>query len=189
MTQHQKGFTLVEVIVVVGIVGLLSSFLSSQFGRSRVDFDQAVNAVIANVRQAQLWASSGRLHSSAYRCGYGIHVVSGTQYMIYAGPIATANCSTDNRNYDGVARDTVVTTFSLTNSPFFIATPFAPDIFFEPPNPVTYINNQSTTSTPPARIIVNKTGANCNTNPLQCRAICVYRSGKIQVAPTWTACP
>lgn len=188
--RFSRGFTLVEVLVVTAIVGMVSAFLSGQFSRSRVDFNQATSSVIANIRSAQTLASSGRLHGGVFRCGFGIHFVSGSQYIVYAGPNAQAvDCTTDNRNYDGGTLDVVVTTVTLGIEKYDFAAPLALDVFFEPPDPTTYINNQSLGTTPPARIIVHKTGANCSADASQCRAICVYRSGKIQVAQTWTTCP
>ena len=186
---HKAGFTLIEVLVVIAIIGLLSSFLVSQFGRSRVDLSQAVNAVTADIRQAQVFAASGQRHAGVYRCGYGAHFVSATQYILYAGPDAqSVDCTADDRNYIN-GTDAIVRTVMLIDTRFDIGSPLPLDIFFEPPNPLTYINNESLPTTVPARIILHTLNADCSANPSQCRAVCVYRSGKIQIAPTWTACP
>jgi prepilin-type N-terminal cleavage/methylation domain-containing protein len=191
MHSLEKGFTLIEILVVIGITGLVTVFLLKNFSRSQQDLDRVAQAVVAGIRDAQARAGGSRQYQSTYRCGYGIHAVSSTEIDIYVGPNATtANCATENRNYDvndtinlallPPIRITVPTVVVNSDSTPYAPIPYFPDIFFEPPNPSTYINNSASLSATPARILLTIVGTNCS-NVADCRAICISPSGQIDV--------
>jgi prepilin-type N-terminal cleavage/methylation domain-containing protein len=169
---NERGFTLIEVLVVSSITVVITGLLILNFSRSRVDLNQTVITVSDAVREAQ--ALSGSLVQGTYRCGYGIHF-STTGYLIYAGPDATeTDCSSEDRNYG--AGDDIVRSATLPNDLLEIVEP-APDIFFEPPNPTTYIDNSSAPGEE-AAIIIRREGARCP-GP-DCRVIIVTTSGQVQ---------
>lgn len=173
------GFTLVEVLVVAAITGFISTFMLINFQRSRVDLTLTTNEVIGVLRGVQTKAlASVRYDSGAgqkIRCGYGIHYISPISFSVYVGPNASSTtCSALNRNYDGA--DTVISTKVFTESRVEFKSPFN-DIFFEPPDPKTYLNNNSSLSLPPQAITVGKIGGIC---PNDCKTINVYTSGKIE---------
>ncbi len=178
-----KGFTLIEVLVVASITVMIGGLLISNFSRTRLDLNQATLIIQDAIREAQSMALSGALYGrpGTYRCGYGVHFLpDGVQ--IYAGPDSSGGaCSSQDRNYNG-GTDQIVRDIILSNTAIEI--PSAPDIFFEPPNPKTYINDVSTPNTS-AVISVRKKGAPCPalfTDPRtpDCRQIYVSTAGRIQ---------
>ena len=171
-----KGFTLIEVLVVAAIIGILSTLLLVNFSRSRVDLNQVANSVTDAIREAQSSALSGALVRGTYRCGYGIHFESDA-YRIYAGPDASqpdVDCAAGLAY--GSAGTVVVRTAFLENNSLEIAQP-APDIFFEPPDPTTYIGGDSSPGKS-ADIDVRVKNAACPS--ADCRTIHVSTSGLIQ---------
>lgn len=175
----RSGFTLVEVAVVAAITGFITTFMLLNFQRSRIDLTLTTNEVIGSLRAAQNRAfASARYDTGAgskIRCGYGIHYINPTSYVMYVGPdSASVNCSALNKNYDGT--DTIILTSVFTDSRVEFKSPFN-DIFFEPPDPKTYINNDSTLGLPPQAITLGKIGGTC---PSDCKTINVYTSGTIQ---------
>jgi prepilin-type N-terminal cleavage/methylation domain-containing protein len=176
-----KGFTLIEVLVVMGITVIMTGLLMQNFSRLRTDLGQERLSVQNAIREAQSLALSGVQYNNAYRCGYGIHF-DATSYTVYAGPDAqSTDCTTLNRKHDsGLAVD-VRTGFISSN-----VVEIAPvgDIFFEPPNPTTYLCDATTcASTPGASSVVRvqRKGATCSgtTPTADCRSITVSSSGSI----------
>ena len=174
-----NGFTLVEVLVVAAITGFISTFMLINFQRSRIDLTLSTNEVIGNIRSVQTRALASARYDTGtgpkIRCGYGIHYLNPTSYVLYVGPdSASVDCSALNKNYDGA--DSIIQTSIFTDTRIEFKSPFN-DIFFEPPDPKTYLNNDSTLGLPPQAIILGKIGGTC---PNDCKTINVYTSGKIQ---------
>ncbi len=174
-----KGFTLVEILVTMAIIVMITGFLIANFSRARVDLGQTALEAIDAIRQAQSLAISGALFTAGatpyYPCGYGIHFDQ-TSYLIYAGPNAsTTDCTAQNRNYDS-GIDAIVRSATLGSNVLEYIPPQG-DIFFEPPNPTTYINNSSATGGV-ATVRVHRIGAACPS--ADCRIITVTASGRIQ---------
>ena len=174
-----KGFTLVEVLVVAAITGFITTFMLANFQRSRIDLTLAANEFVENLRSAQTRALASARYDTGtglrVRCGYGIHYISPGSYAMYTGPDASSvDCLTLNRNLDGA--DSTVLTKVFTDARVEFKSSFN-DIFFEPPDPKTYINNESTIGLPPQAITIGKIGGVC---PNDCKTINVYTSGKIQ---------
>lgn len=169
-----SGFTLIEVLVVASITVIITGLMIANFSRSRVDLNQVVITTTDAVREAQALALAGSLVQGTYRCGYGVHFTE-DGYRIYAGPDAnTTDCSTESRNFD--ASDATIRIAVLPNDVLEIVQP-VPDIFFEPPNPTTFINNSSAAGVE-AAISIRRKGATCP-GP-DCRTIYVTTSGQIQ---------
>lgn len=174
-----KGFTLVEVLVVAAITGVITTFMLVNFQRSRLDLTLAANELVGSLRSAQTRALASARHDTGtglkIRCGYGIRYINTTSYAMYAGPdAASIDCSTLNKNFDGA--DSIIKTYVFTDVKVEFKSPFN-DIFFEPPDPKTYLNNDSTLGLPPQAITLGKIGGTC---PNDCKTINVYTSGKIQ---------
>src|ERR1043166_1630714 len=105
--EFDKGFTLVEILVVTAITVMITGFLIANFSRSRVDLNQVTLTTVDAIREAQSQALAGALLRGTYRCGYGIHF-NRTDYIIYAGPdSSTTDCSTQDRNYNPGTDDIV----------------------------------------------------------------------------------
>ncbi|MEX2090987.1 MAG: type II secretion system protein [Candidatus Paceibacterota bacterium] len=174
-----KGFTLVEVAVVATITGIIATFMIVNFQRSRVDLTLTTNEFIGVLRVAQTKAQSSARHDTGsglkIRCGYGVRYINATSYTTYVGPDASSVvCSTLNKNFD--AADFVITTKVFTDAKIEFKSSFN-DIFFEPPDPKTYLNNDSTLTLPPQAITIGKIGGTC---PADCKTINVYTSGRIE---------
>jgi len=176
-SDNSAGFTLVEMAVVATIIGFLSTTLIINFSRTRVDIDQSANLVVSTIREAQSKAVSSSAYSGYSPCGYGIHYLSPTQFVIYLGQDASlVNCpSIVNKNYQP-GRDMLLGVQSFTNPKIQFTSPFS-DIFFLPPDPKTYLNNNPSLNQPPINIQIGPIGGSC---PIDCRIISVYPSGKIE---------
>ena len=173
-----KGFTLVEVTVVAAITGIISTFMIINFQRNRVDLRLSYDEFVSNIRSTQNRAAASTRFDSGnglkIRCGYGIRYINGTSYGIYAGPDSSStDCSSLNRNYDGA--DSLVSTKVFTDAKVEFKSSFN-DIFFEPPDPKTYLNNNSSAGLSQT-ITIGKIVGTC---PADCKTINVYTSGKIQ---------
>jgi type II secretory pathway pseudopilin PulG len=162
--------------VVAAIIGFLSTTLIINFSRTRIDIDQSANLVMSTIRQAQTKAVASATFNGYNPCGYGVHYVSPTQIAIYAGPNATTtDCSGINKNYQ-IVEDTIIQTQSFTDSEIQFTGGFD-DIFFQPPDPKTFLNDNASLNQAPIGIQVGPTGGACPTN---CKTIYVYPSGKIE---------
>jgi hypothetical protein len=138
--------------------------------------NRTVAELMAAIRTAQSRALAGALHGGVYPCGYGITMTEDT-YRIYVGPEAdTTDCTGQNHNYESLV-DTIVETKTIGYKDVEIVTPVQ-DIFFEPPNPKTYINNVSTTGVA-TDINVRIKGSTCPSD--SCRTIHVSTSGNIEL--------
>lgn len=172
-----KGFTLIEVMVIAAITGVISTFMLISFQRTRLDLNEISSVVVADLRATQSKALASTKYDSGLglkiRCGYGVHYVGLTSYSIYAGPDANSNnCKSLNRNLDGA--DTTVTTKNFGDAKVEFKATFN-DIFWEPPHPYTYLNNSSASAS--INITIGKKGGAC---PADCKTINVSTSGKIE---------
>ncbi len=138
-----KGFTLIEVVIVTGIIVLMSGFIIQNFSQSRADLQQSRLVLQDALREAQSLALAGATHGGVYRCGYGVHVTA-TGYSIYAGPDSSMlDCTAQDRSYTAGV-DQIVRTVSFSPNTLEIVLPaVVQDIFFEPPDPVTYLCTSS----------------------------------------------
>jgi prepilin-type N-terminal cleavage/methylation domain-containing protein len=170
-----KGFTLVEVLVVAAITVMITGFLIANFSRSRVDLNQITLTTLDAVREAQSQALSGAVLRGTYRCGYGIHFDE-NGYLLYAGADSSkVDCSSEKKSFGG-GKDAIVRQALLPNNTLEFILPI-PDIFFEPPNPTTYIGESSTAGLS-TTISIRRKGAKCPS--ADCRTIYVSTSGRIQ---------
>ena len=173
-----EGFTLIEVLVVGAIIAFLSTTLILNFSRTKINIEQGANLVMATIREAQSKTVSSTVYNGYNPCGYGIHYISSTQFIIYVGPnaaTASPNCTTMDKRYNST-RDSILLTQTFTDLRTEIKSSFN-DIFFLPPDPKTYLNNNASLSGSPINIQIGIIGTAC---PQDCRTISVYPSGKIE---------
>ncbi|MBI2057702.1 MAG: prepilin-type N-terminal cleavage/methylation domain-containing protein [Candidatus Yanofskybacteria bacterium] len=171
------GFTLIEVLVVTLLVGVFSTILLINlrgFSTNPVILERAALGVISDIRRAQALSIAGVSFQGTSVCGYGIHYLTGGTYLIYAGGEST--CGTANRNYQSV-QDFSYQQIKFKEDNIEFRSSFD-DVFFEPPDPKTYIDNQFSLSSSPLTITVKFKGYNC---PSYCKTISVYPSGKIDL--------
>ena len=172
-----KGFSLVELLVVAAITGIISTLMLTSFQRTRLDLNESSSVFMADLRSVQSKAIASTKFDSGsglkIRCGYGIHYINLTSYSIYTGPDAgSSNCKSLNRNLD--VADTTVKVKGFGNDKVEFKGAFS-DIFWEPPHPYTYLNNSSVSAS--INITIGKKGGVC---PGDCKIINVSTSGKIE---------
>ena len=174
--KREAGFTLIEMAVVATIIGIMSTAIIIAFARNRVDIDQSANLVMSAIRNAQTKAVASTIFNGFNPCGYGFHYVSPTSFAIYVGPdAATTTCSTINKNYQS-NEDAILQIQNFIDGRVEFKSAFN-DIYFQPPDPKTYLNNDATLNQAPIGILIGIVGTNCPTN---CRTIYVYPSGEIE---------
>ena len=189
----QQGFSLIELLIIMAITVLVGTTFVLNFRAASTNAaarHQLSSVMIADIRNAQsLAVSGGKVNNpSSGReenpCGYGLHYVNSAAYYIYAG-MPTGSCSGANRNFqDGT--DIIVETRTIGN-PNMILSGSAPggvfyDVFFEPPDPKVYLNNDANLSTAPTAtdIYVVRLGQVCPGG--DCTIVSVHKSGAINLS-------
>ncbi|MEK7604121.1 MAG: type II secretion system protein [Patescibacteria group bacterium] len=182
-----KGFTLVEVLIVAGITGFITTFLLINFSRTRINFTEEANILKSKFRIAQTKAVSSTRFNNSIRCGYGIKYINNQSYAIYVGENASVfDCATMNKDYNptgGPNNDTYIETVKFVDSRVEFKTVFR-SIYFEAPDPKTFIidsggvvHNVNVEPGYSLDITVGKIGGSC---PQDCKTINISTSGKIE---------
>ncbi|MDP3954090.1 MAG: prepilin-type N-terminal cleavage/methylation domain-containing protein [bacterium] len=176
------GFSLIEVLVVTTVIAVVSTVLILNFRPSTTNeasFNRAASLVVADFRKTQSEASSLVLYGGQPACGYGIHYVDKSTYIVYAGLTSGgASCASSSRGYQS-SIDATVETKKLINDKLEFRSSFK-DIFFEPPDPKTYLQNDASPGANPETItIIEKGGNNCT--QAKCIYIDIYTSGRIEI--------
>ncbi len=79
------GFTLIEMVIVIAIIGILSAMTLASFSgkRSERGIDRASQELAAALREAQSYAQAGRsTNANEDNCSYGVQIASATAYHI-----------------------------------------------------------------------------------------------------------
>ena len=179
-----RGFSIIELLVVTAIIATFSVVLVLNFRSSpknQVARSQTAAAVVSDIRRIQSMASAGSRFQGNVVCGYGIHYVSSTSYILYAGVLdgGATRCQDTNHNYQA-GIDLVVETKNIINSNMEMRSSFS-DVIFEPPDPKTYINNSALLTGPSATITIQlKAQASCAGT--SCTLITIFPSGQIDTA-------
>lgn len=172
---NTKGFTLIEILVVAAIAGFMATTIIINFSRARLDLAETAGILVSDIRNAQLQAASSVKYGGVLRCGYGIRYIDTVSYAVYVGPsTASTDCTVQNRNFG--AEDTIISTKNFLDTRVEFKNSFN-DIFFEPPDPKTYLNNNAALGLSQT-ITIGKINGAC---PSNCKTITVYTSGKIDI--------
>jgi len=185
MSGSNKGFTLLEVLIIAGITGFITTSLLISFSRTRINFNQEVNVFTSKFRIAQTKTTSSTLFNGSIRCGYGVRYINNQSYAIYTGENASIlDCAAQNKDYNPVGvnpdydRDIEIINFGDLRLEF--KTSFK-SIYFEPPDPKTSIIDSSGIVHGEANyslgITIGKIGGTC---PQDCKTVTVFTSGKIE---------
>lgn len=182
LKRGESGFTLLEVVIYAVLLGFFSTIITLNFGGARTNalLERIAYGIISDLRRAQNLTVAGVTipqpspSPSIIACGYGLRYLDSETYAIYAGN--EANCSTANRNYQG-GQDLTVQTIKIPDNIVELKSSFN-EIFFEPPDPKTYLNNSSSLSGLPITITLGFKSKNC---PANCKTITIFPSGKIDL--------
>ena len=130
-----SGFTLIEMVVVIAIIGIISSvmFANFRFGKKELTLTNAAENLVGNLRLAQNMSLGLKTEEGVIpQGGYGIHIqVGSTIYELFA--------DSGDKIYQV---DEVVNTVSLPDEVEItsISTGTPSDIVFVPPHTDIYIN-------------------------------------------------
>lgn len=138
-----RGFTLIEMMVTVAIIAILSVITLAGYraGEKRYVLENTAQRLIADLRKGQNMALAPEA-SEIYSPGIGISFDLNNPYYFF---FRDAN---KDKKFNSDAGDKIIETVQLStkiqiNSIF----PGSPtDIFFEPPDPTIYINQQTSAS-------------------------------------------
>ncbi len=177
----QKGFTLVEMIVTISIIGILSTLLLVNF-RSTSTGDSArretANVVESDLRRVQSMAIAGSGVNGSPVCGFGAHQIRENAYILFARPLpSSGSCKSDSRERVYLEGDLVIEERVFHNIKMqFLGSTFE-DVYFEIPNPTTFLDGSRDPSHAPVGIKIVVQGT---TTPAT--MISVYNSGRIEVS-------
>lgn len=106
----QAGFTLIELVVVIGIIGMISSLVVLNMGSEQQNSSllRSAQKLSLNLRQVQAFAlSSKKFTTIGVPCGWGIHFngINSNSYVIFADLATAPNCSDRNYVRDGGSED------------------------------------------------------------------------------------
>ena len=162
-----EGFTVVEIIVVLAIIGVITSIIIFNIGSERKNSAllRSAQNLSLNLRQVENYALSSKVFKTeGVPCGWGIHFsgTGSTSYIIFADlVVSAASCSNQDfvRNPDGsedfeaVNLESGITISGLSNG--------LSDVIFIPPDPIVKFrftpDDQSQTSA--SITLTNKDGA------------------------------
>ncbi len=183
-----KGFSIIELLLITAITATFSVVLILSFGfppSGQTARYQSTSVVASDVRRVQSMALAGSGFQGSTVCGFGIHYVDKTTYLIYAGVLdgAVTRCQDANHNYQA-GIDLTVETKVLINPRMEMRSTFL-DFFFESPDPKTYIDNDpslidSLGEIRSAKITIQlKNQQNCAQKT--CVSVTIFASGEIDL--------
>ena len=170
----QRGFTLVEILVVIFIIGTMSAAVLFSFGKGQEGamLTRAAAAFESDIRRAQILAITSHDFEGSTPCGYGVHYLTQRTYSVYVGKIGgAANCQSSNHNFEG-GIDSVFGESKIVENKVVFQAVF-PDVFFEPPDPAVYINNDKSVG---ASTVIKLC---LETDPAKCLNLTVDTAGRI----------
>jgi prepilin-type N-terminal cleavage/methylation domain-containing protein len=145
----QKGFTLVELIVVIAVIGLLSSLLLANYRTSSrsSELQYTAQKLIGDLRKVQNMAiSSYKYQEEAggieeVPCGYGLHFRADNSYVLYR------DLSPDDLDKECLKSDKIYNYGEAIGQPINLPERIdleieVDDIFFMPPSAKIFFNGQ-----------------------------------------------
>lgn len=140
---HEKGFTLIELMVSIAIVGILASIVTAntRFGDRQQALTQAAQKLVLDLRKAQ---NSALAPGAETDCIYGLKIDSESSYFIYKR--SDAECLSDGQYIYVSGSASKTETIFLSKNIKFAASTLDKEVAFEAPEPIAYINGASTTA-------------------------------------------
>mgnify|MGYP001594111839 CR=1 FL=1 len=161
--RSRNGFTIIEIVVVLGITALLSSILISynHTTRQQVSFYVDQMKFIQTIFRAKSLALSPSLQSSnSGICGYGVHVDYGAMnYFLFSCNMPQG---TDCQSINSISAcsQTRISTSDTDNNIRFISqsgTPRLDDVLFIPPDPITLVSSGGAVVSPGSASVIIQT--------------------------------
>lgn len=81
----RQGFTLIEVVIVIAIIGIMTAFMVVSLSNQRRirNLDLASQEIAAALRTAQNYALTGRsINAAENNCSFGVQMVAGATYTL-----------------------------------------------------------------------------------------------------------
>ncbi len=179
-SQHNDdGFSLLELLVVISVITSLSSVLVLNFRASatnRTARNQVASVIISDVRRAQSLALAGSAYHGNITCGYGVHYLNNSSYVLFAVTDSNADdlCAGEFNGYG--AGSVIIETRTLTNPSIVFQSPFS-DIYFSLPFAQGYIG--TIPSPAPSADITLKAVDEADCVSSACTVVNVYSTGQI----------
>ena len=112
--KKQSGFTLIELIIITGIILLLSGFITVNLlqEQHKISVSSSVDTIISDISSQQTKAMAGDTNGSSSQSSYGIYFKSDS-YVLFRGTVFSAN---DPSNFTVMLDNNITITSSFSNS-------------------------------------------------------------------------
>ncbi len=94
--KNTKGFTLVEMMVAIAIIGVMTSAILVSVGSSKIkeEVRAAADELAGRIEEARHRALSGNTETANKACGFGVYLATSTQYRTFYAVSGTGACTT-----------------------------------------------------------------------------------------------
>jgi len=133
------GFSLIELLVVIFIIILISGSVLANYGSGQRKYyvSKTSQQLASDLRRAQNMALAGKTQGGIAPKGYGIHINSANQYLIFY------NTDT-SKLYQGGGVSVILETINTEGG--VALSPASYDIYFAPPEPLIYLQGSNSGS-------------------------------------------
>lgn len=173
----RRGFTLIEVLVVIFVIGVISSIVVSGWRRNekKYQLQMAAQMVVQNIRKAQDMALAGKAYGGQLpNYSYGIYFrkTDPSYYVIFGDKNGNNTYQPADEGgldikVDHITMESGIETALLTSQSL--------NIVFTIPDGFTIITPSATSAT----IIVKRTGATCPSS--DCKNVVVRNTGQVTI--------
>ncbi len=172
-----RGFTLIEMVIVIAIIGLTSSIVitSLSSNRSARETDRAIHVLAGALREAQNYALTGKsVNAAQENCYFAIRFTSATQYTLANYYRSGGDCT----SY------TTISTTTLPSGATFTGFGSYPTVLaFELPRAEVY----SATDGALANLLIAQLIGVMKSS--QTHYLCLYPTGRVEERGTDASCP